>query len=87
LEACNEANLQLFLVPNKFLLVGQYLQLNYRVYTWKKDPTHGLWQWFLTGGTRTILGVLGAKAGCTKHQSLQGYTLWKFKPDFIEHSS
>jgi len=33
------------------------------------------------------LGVQGAKAGGTKHQSFQGYTLWKFKPDFIEHSS
>ena len=33
------------------------------------------------------LGVRGAKAGGTKHQSLLGYTLWKFKPDFIEHSS
>jgi len=33
------------------------------------------------------LGVRGTKAGGTKHQSLQGCTLWKFKPDFIEHSS
>jgi len=33
------------------------------------------------------LGVREAKAGGTKHQSLQGYTLRKFKPDFVEHSS
>jgi len=33
------------------------------------------------------LEVRGTKAGGTKHQSLQGYMLWKFKPDFIEHSS
>jgi len=41
----------------------------------------------LNRGYTYHLGVRGAKAGGTKHQSLQGYTLWKFKPDFIEHSS
>ena len=42
---------------------------------------------FLNRGYTYHLGVRGAKAGGTKHQSLQGYTLWKFKPDFTEHSS
>jgi len=41
----------------------------------------------LNRGYTYHLGVRGAKAGVTKHQSLQGYMLWKFKPDFIEHSS
>jgi len=41
----------------------------------------------LNRGYTYHLGVRGAKAGGTKHQSLQGHTLWKFKPDFIEHSS
>jgi len=41
----------------------------------------------LNRGYTYHLGVRGAKTGGTKHQSLQGYTLWKFKPDFIEHSS
>jgi len=41
----------------------------------------------LNRGYTYHLGVRGAKAGGTKHQSLQGYKLWKFKPDFIEHSS
>jgi len=41
----------------------------------------------LNRGYTYHLGVRGAKAGGTKHQNFQGYTLWKFKPDFIEHSS
>jgi len=41
----------------------------------------------LNRGCTYHLGVRGAKAGGTKHQSLHGYTFWKFKPDFIEHSS
>jgi len=40
----------------------------------------------LNRGYTYHLGVRGAKVGGTKHQSLQGYTLWKFKPYFIEHS-
>jgi len=41
----------------------------------------------LNRGYTYHLGVRGVKAGDTKHQSLHGYTLWKFKPDLIEHSS
>jgi len=35
----------------------------------------------LNWGYTYHLGIQGAKAGGTKHQCLQGYTLWKFKPD------
>jgi len=37
----------------------------------------------LNRGYTYHLGVRGAKAECTKHQSLQGYTLWKFKPNLL----
>jgi len=51
-----------------------------------------MWEWaarsvVLNRGYTYHLGMRGAKAGGTKHQSLQGYKLWKFEPDFIEHSS
>jgi len=41
---------------------------------------------FLNRGYTYPLGVRRAKTGGTKHQRFQGYTPWKFLPDFIQHS-